>query len=446
MITADRKNLVVLVRHGESDYNQAGIVQGQSDSAELTEVGIAQATAIGEWLSGLECHSILSSPLRRCTQTAKIVAARLGLPSGVITTDRRLVEIDFGPWTGKSRRVIAEDCKEQYQTWRNRPFDFRLNHSYPVRDLYAQVASLADELRNPALAPSLKVIVAHRGAIAALVVSLLGFPKSHHHFLQLDRGSVTILQELSRQNSGIEYELVCANERPGAAAPDPVDFETEERTGSSGEVFLVRHGQTDANIDRRYQGGKDISLSDVGRDSMALLADSFVPRPPTRVISSPLRRAKESASVLCSKFGVRSISERKDLHEFLYGVWEGMTEEDVQRYRTSEYAQWKSAPVLTEIPNAEHINDAYNRCRDVWEYYENDVRSWNGSIVSVAHDVVNRLIICNALDLPASYIWRFKQTNASVTVLAVKQAYDGKLRMLNHSPYPLARRLSDAWL
>ena len=159
-----------------------------------------------------------------------------------------------------------------------------------------------------------------------------------------------------------------------------------------------------------------------------------------------MRRAKESAAILCAKFGVRTISERKDLHEFLYGVWEGMTEEDVQKYRTSEYAQWKSSPILTEIPNAEHINDAYNRCREVWEYYDSDIRSWGGSIVSVAHDIVNRLLICNALDLPASYIWRFKQTNASVTVLAVKQSYDGKLRMLNHSPYTLAKRLSDAWL
>lgn len=322
--------------------------------------------------------------------------------------------------------------------------DFCLNGKYPVRDLYVRIADLADELSNPASPASIKIIVAHRGAIAALVISLLQFPQSHHHFLQIDRGSVTILQEISRSSSRIEYELFCANERPSAVPTHPVDFETEERTGSKGEIFLVRHGQTDANIDRRYQGGKDASLSAVGRNNMTLLAESFVPRPPARVISSPLRRAMESATILCGKFGVRAISERKDLHEFLYGVWEGMTEDDVQKYRMSEYAQWKSAPVITAIPNAEHINNAYNRCREVWEYYDSEIRSWGGSIVSVAHDIVNRLIICNALDLPPNYIWRFKQTNASVTVLAIKQSYDGKLRMLNHSPYMLSRRLSDA--
>ena len=440
------KNLIVLVRHGESDFNRAGIIQGQSNSAELTENGILQANVIGEWLNGLDCASLLSSPLRRCTQTAELIAARMGRQSVAVAVDSRLLEIDFGPWTGRLRKEVAEEYKEQYRQWRNRPFDLTLNHDYPLRDLYTRVATLADELRSSASRPSVKVVVAHRGAIAALVVSLLKFPRSHHHFLQIDRGSVTILQEISRSELGIEYELVCANERPGTAATDLVDFETEERTGSKGEIFLVRHGQTDANIDRRYQGGKDTSLSSVGRESMRLLADSFVPRSPTRVISSPLRRARESASILCARFGTKAISERKDLHEFLYGVWEGMTEEDVQKYRTNEYAHWKSTPVITEIPNAEHINDAYNRCRDVWEYYEHDVRCWGGSIVSVAHDIVNRLIICNALDLPANYIWRFRQTNASVTVLAVKETYDGKLRMLNHSPYALARRLSDAWL
>ncbi|NTW88162.1 MAG: histidine phosphatase family protein [Desulfobulbaceae bacterium] len=440
------KNLIVLVRHGESDYNRAGIVQGQSNSAKLTEIGIMQSKAVAEWLSGLDCPVLLSSPLRRCTQTAELIVAKLGEQSAAINIDSRLLEIDFGPWTGRPRNEIAEEYKEEYRQWRNRPFDFSLNNTYPVRDLYARVATLVDEFRTSPSGSAIKVVIAHRGAIAALVVSLLGLPKSHHHFLQIDRGSVTILQEISRSESGIEYELVCANERPGAGPTDLVDFKTEERTGSKGEIFLVRHGQTDANIKRCYQGGKDIGLSEVGRKSIGLLADSFVPRPPTRVISSPLRRARESASILCGRLGTKAISERKDLHEFLYGIWEGMTEEDVQKYRTNEYVNWKSSPVITEIPNAEHINDAYNRCKDVWEYYEQDLRSWGGSIVSVAHDIVNRLIICNALDLPANYIWRFRQTNASVTVLAVKETLDGKLRMLNHSPYSLVRRLSDAWL
>lgn len=445
-MNSNQKNLIVLVRHGESEYNRDGIIQGQSDNSVLTDNGKVQVEAIGNWLQGLNNFELISSPLRRCTQTSQIIASIIGTDPAKIRIDSRLLEIDFGSWTGKKRDCIIEEFKESYHIWRTRPFDLYLNGHYPVRSLYDRITELSNELSNPISLPTAQIIVAHRGVISALVVSLLHFPKSHHHFLQIDRGSVTILQEISRTKSHINYELVCANERPHAATRQPVDFETEERTKSQGDIFLVRHGQTNANIDRRYQGGKDLNLSNIGCDNMTLLAKSFIPRFPTRVISSPLQRAKESAAILCNQFGVRTISERKDLHEFLYGIWEGMTEEDVRKYRMSEYSQWKNTPVLTEIPNAEHINDAYNRCRDIWEYYENDIQSWGGSIVSVAHDIVNRLLICNALDLPAGYIWRFRQTNASVTVLAVKQSYDGKLRMLNHSPYSLAKRLSDAWL
>lgn len=442
-MSENQKNLIVLVRHGESNFNRDGIVQGQSNIPTLTETGIIQAEAVARWLKGLNVPELITSPLRRCHQTANIIADILGFPASIVKTDERLSEVDFGPWTGMRRALVAEHFKEQYHIWRVRPIDLCLDEKHPVRDLYARINVVANELLSPLHTPSTKIIVAHRGAIAALVVSLLRFPKSHHHFMQLDRGSVTVLQETSRSTSGVEYELVCTNERPTATPTHPVDFETEERTGSKGEVFLVRHGQTDSNIDRRYQGGRDTALSDVGRNKMVLLAKSFVPRPPARVISSPLRRAKESALILGTQLGLKVIGERKDLHEFLYGIWEGMTEEDVRKFRMSEYEQWKATPVNTEIPHAEHINDAYNRCRDIWEYYESDIQAWGGSIVSVAHDIVNRLIICNALDLPANYIWRFKQTNASVSVLALKHSYDGRLRMLNHTPCELIRRLSD---
>ncbi|TXI48873.1 MAG: histidine phosphatase family protein [Lysobacter sp.] len=446
MINVGRKSLIILIRHGESDLNRTGIIQGQSDDAQLTGIGASQAKSIAEWLHGIDCDAIITSPLRRCIQTARLIAPVLRGNLTSISIDSRLLEIDFGPWTGRCRKEVANNYDEQYRQWRKRPFDLFLNNRYPVRDLYDRIETLASELQSTDSIPSAKIVVGHRGAISALIVSLLGLPKSHHHFLQIDRGSVTILQEISRNESKVEYELVCANERPGVSPADLVDFETEERTSSRGEVILVRHGQTDANMDRRYQGGMDMGLSATGRQNMELLAESFISVHPTRVISSPLQRARESAEILCSKLGSRVISERKDLHEFLYGVWEGMTEEEVIKYRTNEYSNWKARPAITSIPNAEHINDAYNRCMEIWEYYEQDLRYWGGSIVSVAHDIVNRLLICSALDLPASYIWKFRQTNASLSVLAVKDNYDGKLRMLNHSPYSLSRRLSDAWL
>lgn len=440
------KNTIIIVRHGESDFNVRGIIQGQLDKSVLTPKGIEQAMSIGKILNDIKFDAIHSSPLKRAVDTASIIASTIGNNNAEISIDNRLLEIDFGPWTGQCRDKIREDNPKEYSIWRKRPYDLILQGKKPVKDLHCRIYSFAESFFNPRLKSQTTLIVGHKGTVSALVNILLKLPKSHHHFLQIDRGSVTIIQERQRGEDTVEYELFCANERPYVENSNPVDFKTEERTKSLGEVFLVRHGQTESNIDRKYQGGKDIDLSSIGIENMRALANSFKIQIPARIVSSPLLRAKSSASILASYFDIKSISERKDMHEFLYGVWEGMTEEDVQRYRTAEYNQWRASPTNTEIPQAEHINDAYNRCSEIWDSFVEDLKSWHGSILSVAHDVVNRLMICNALDLPASYVWRFKQTNASVTVIAVKDSNDGNLRMLNHSPYSISKRLSDEWL
>lgn len=440
------RNTIILVRHGESTFNEAGLIQGQTNDSALTLAGKEQARAVGEWLKDVDINSCIASPLKRVEQSASIISSIISNKYTDIQYDDRLKEIDFGSWVGRNRKEVIEEFADAYNDWRNRPFEFNLNGQFPVRDLYQRLDGISSELKNPKRRAGTVLIIGHRGTISGLVIQLLGLPRSHHHFLQVDRGSVTVLRERRRTDNNVDYELLCANERPTAHAPHPVDFVTEERTKSFGEIFLVRHGQTSSNIVRKFQGGKDTKLSEEGRDNVRNLAKSFIPPYPARVFSSPLARARESAEILAREFGVKTISKRNDLHEFLYGVWEGMTENDVRKFRKSEYSQWKAAPVDTAIPQAEHINDAYNRCRDVWEFFENDIKSWGGSIISVAHDVVNRLLICNSLDLPASYVWKFKQTNASVSVLAVKKTHDGRLRMLNHSPYPLSQRLKDEWL
>lgn len=441
-----QRNTIILVRHGESTFNRDGLIQGQTDESNLTDLGRDQAKTIGQWLNGIKIEKCIASPLKRVRQSAELICAQIGYPLELIEYSNDLVEIDFGPWSNCLRSEIIAHFPTQYNDWRKRPYDLKIGDNFPVKELYNRINRVVYLWSNDQQPPSTTLVIGHRGTISAIVIELLKLPKSHHHFLQVDRASVTIIRERRRTESEIDYELFCANERPTANAPFPVDFQTEERTKSFGELFLVRHGQTSSNIKRKFQGSRDVSLSEEGIKNVDLLSRCFKPNYPARIFSSPLKRAKESAEILSKAFCIRTISERTDLHEFIYGIWEGMSEEEVQKYRGAEYSQWKTAPVDTTIPQAEQINDAYNRCREVWEFYEKDVMVWNGSIISVAHDIVNRLLICNALDLPASYIWKFKQTNASVSVLAVKKTYDGRLRILNHSPYTLRQRLSDEWL
>ncbi|MGC0364191.1 putative phosphomutase (TIGR03848 family) [Rhodococcus sp. 27YEA15] len=97
---------VVLLRHGRSTSNTAHTLAGRSPGVELDDHGRTQAAALVDRLTGLDVVEIVRSPLERCEQTVAPLAADRAL---IPTIDQRLIEVDYGQWTG---RPIAELVKE----------------------------------------------------------------------------------------------------------------------------------------------------------------------------------------------------------------------------------------------------------------------------------------------------------------------------------------------
>lgn len=95
---------LVLVRHGETDWNLHRRVQGHSDPP-LNDTGRAQARALAEALAGEQIDAIYSSDLRRAHETARIVAERRGLE---VTAVRGLRERNFGSWEGLTDGEVLE--------------------------------------------------------------------------------------------------------------------------------------------------------------------------------------------------------------------------------------------------------------------------------------------------------------------------------------------------
>jgi broad specificity phosphatase PhoE len=99
---------ILLVRHGETEWNRERRIQGRLDSP-LTERGIAQARAVGRLVSSLPDKAlarVVASPLGRARQTAKIICEQLALCPELVTDDR-LREISVGSWDGLTYRDIA---------------------------------------------------------------------------------------------------------------------------------------------------------------------------------------------------------------------------------------------------------------------------------------------------------------------------------------------------
>jgi probable phosphomutase (TIGR03848 family) len=97
---------VVLVRHGRSTANTAGILAGRTPGVNLDDYGLGQAAAISDRLAGTRFDRLISSPLERCRQTLAPFSASSGLP---VEIDDRFAEVDYGDWAGRELKDLGAE-------------------------------------------------------------------------------------------------------------------------------------------------------------------------------------------------------------------------------------------------------------------------------------------------------------------------------------------------
>ncbi|MFZ4516454.1 MAG: histidine phosphatase family protein [Acidimicrobiia bacterium] len=183
--------MLTLVRHGETQNNREGRLQGRTDIA-LTDVGRAQATAVARMI-GASVHPeggvvrIMSSPLRRAYETASIIANTL---QREVEIDDRLIEIDYGIWEG---RVFQEVLRDEDPLWRTDP-TFAPPGGESVEQVVERVADFVREIL-PEDAPSEQLVIAvsHVSPIKAAVTYALSIDPMRSWQMHLDLASITRL-------------------------------------------------------------------------------------------------------------------------------------------------------------------------------------------------------------------------------------------------------------
>ena len=140
---------LILVRHGESEWNRAGRIQGQVNSP-LTDLGISQARAISDYLSGIFLNQeleIYSSPLKRAIQTAEIIAKGIDHLSSEVIIEERLNDFNLGEISGTyGWDKVAEIFPEQAQLRLQDPMRFHPSGGESGAELEARLRSLMEEL------------------------------------------------------------------------------------------------------------------------------------------------------------------------------------------------------------------------------------------------------------------------------------------------------------
>jgi len=111
---------VYLIRHGETDYNRDGRLQGTMP-VPLNYSGRLQAQALGLYLKQQAIEAIFSSPLSRARETADLIGQVINIP---IQDDSRLAEIAFGKFEGLTHPQIKQQYEDEYRMWRSGDMEY----------------------------------------------------------------------------------------------------------------------------------------------------------------------------------------------------------------------------------------------------------------------------------------------------------------------------------
>jgi probable phosphoglycerate mutase len=405
---------LVLVRHGLSSFNAKGLIQGRTDDSFLTDEGYEQALKAGRVLSKINFDKIYSSPLVRAAETAKTIKKSLKKEQEIIF-DKNLLEVDLGEWSGLKIDEIKNKFPEIYPIWKNDPENLILKRSEdttykPIEELFDQAANFIEEiLRIYSEKDNLNIlVVGHNAILRCLILLLLDKPKQGFRKIRLENASFSIINITSHSKS-FRSQIECLNQTSHLGKNIP------NQIGDS-RIFLIRHGETNWNKEGRFQGQIDIPLNDNGKDQARKTFEYLKNISFNKAFSSSMHRPYETAQIILQNKKDLEIEKIDSLVEISHGLWEGKLEAEIKEKWPILLENWHEKPEDVIMPEGESIKDVSERSVEAFDkicYSQKD----NDLSLLVAHDAVNKTLICNILGINYSNIWMIKQGNGGITVI-----------------------------
>jgi len=440
---------VIIVRHGQSSYNIEGRIQGRCDNSVLTEKGRADASKVGAALKSLSFDAIYCSPLQRAKSTAEIIASCLE-PSLELREVDNLREIDLPLWEEMLRDEVKEKFAADYRCWKESPDEFHMlvpepegnREHYPVLALYEQAKKFWQEVLPRHQCKTI-MVVAHNGINRCLLASAVEIPPAYYHSLQQSNCGISVLNFAGDLGEAVQLESMNLTSHMGESFPKP-------REGHRGcRLLLVRHGETQWNREKRFQGWNDIPLNETGRQQSQKAGEFLKDVKIDFAFSSPMLRPKETAEIIVRCLSGSAISaspegrHRKNhpqlqlqlsegLREISHGLWEGKLEAEIEKGFPGQLEQWKTAPATVQMPEGENLQQVWERGMAAWNEIVKSAPPNSIGLV-VAHDAINKAVLCQLFGLYPEHFWKFKQGNCAVTVIDYPKGLKGKPVLETHN-------------
>jgi probable phosphoglycerate mutase len=206
----------LFIRHGQTDYNLTGRVQGQID-IPLNELGRWQAERIGERLKGYDLCGIFASDLSRAHDTARAIAQHH--PNVTMLTSELLREVAYGVFEGMQLGEIEQTYPEEYLQWREGDVGYAPPEAENIYEQRARAAKAMIWVREHCTDAEGTIAVVSHGTIGrALVANLLDFGVDQQLRFHFDNTSLTVIEETPR---GMSLRLANDTSHLGDRSPFP---------------------------------------------------------------------------------------------------------------------------------------------------------------------------------------------------------------------------------
>lgn len=182
------------------------------------------------------------------------------------------------------------------------------------------------------------------------------------------------------------------------------------------KLLLARHGETAWNAEGRYQGRTDIPLSPKGESQARALGERLRDMRIDRAFASPLSRARRTAELALGPERATLLADDEGFMEIAHGTWEGLLAAEIRQRDPDRARAWRDTPDEVQMPGGESLRQVLERA---WAALlrASDGLDRDGTLLVVAHDAVNRVLLCRILGLPLSHLWRFRQAPTTLNLL-----------------------------
>lgn len=181
-------------------------------------------------------------------------------------------------------------------------------------------------------------------------------------------------------------------------------------------IYLVRHGESEANISKRFSGVTDVELSKAGEKQAAKAGKNLKNKTIHRIFSSPLKRAKNTAEIIADEIGFnkKNIIVENCLTEVNFGIFENLTWEEIIEQYADESESWIEFKHKYKFPKGEGYDDIILRVSDFIDNVPDN------SLIATHFGVIQAILLYFEIADDNS-LWNFHISNCDIIILNNKK-------------------------